>query len=134
MCGDMIQDIKKDHEITNDLMELVCFYFSITKKKMISDCRDNECKFARFFYCLFRKALYDTGLRIIGIEIGEKDDPRDHTTVLHGINRITELICINDKYVTKCYEELLGILNDNGFDFVKVRKYVANKCLERMNK
>jgi chromosomal replication initiator protein len=124
--------IKEDKEIVDDLKKVICFYFKISEQEMISECRENECKFARYFYCLFTRALYGTSMRLIGIEIGERDNERDHATVLHGINRLIDYLSTGDKMVTKYYQDLIEEAGLNGFDFIRIRKFVADKIIERM--
>ena len=95
------------------IKEVLCNYFRISEKDLISDSRKSQLVYARSLaFYLMRE---DLGLQLkeIGVIFGD----RDHSTILHGYDKIKELLendtqVVSDiDYIRKKFKENLT-LND----------------------
>lgn len=93
----------------NNLKEVLCTYFRINEKDLISDSRKSMYVYARSLaFFLMRE---DLGLQLK--EIGQLFGDRDHSTILHGYDKIKELLendsqVISDiDYIRKKFKESL---------------------------
>ena len=95
------------------IKEVLCNYFRISEKDLISDSRKSQLVYARSLaFYLMRE---DLGLQLkeIGVLFGD----RDHSTILHGYDKIKELLendtqVVSDiDYIRKKFKESLT-LND----------------------
>ena len=76
-------------EITTDLIiDIVSEHFSITPQEIISSNKSRKITFPRQICMYLCRKLTDFSLADIGKSIGD----RDHTTILHGVDKIEEQI------------------------------------------
>lgn len=82
--------IAEKKSITNisQVKECVCKYFNISEEDVDSPSRKAQIVYARHIIMYILKNHYDLSLKSIGSGIGN----RDHTTVLHGIDKITDAL------------------------------------------
>lgn len=84
---------EKPKEITpNLIIEVVAEHFNIHTEDIISKKRNSEFVQSRQIAMFLIRELTDTSLVNIGKLLGKKD----HTTVMHGINKISEELKTND--------------------------------------
>ena len=91
------------------LKEVICSYFRISEKDLISDSRKSQLVYARSLaFYLMRE---DLGLQLK--EIGMLFGDRDHSTILHGYDKIKELsendtqVISDIDYIRKKFKESL---------------------------
>ena len=70
------------------IQDVVCEYFNITREIMLSKTRKREIVQARQIAMYLGRSLTKTSLAAIGAQIGGKD----HATVLHACNTVSDLI------------------------------------------
>lgn len=81
-------------EITPDLIiDVVCEHFGITKEQIKSKSRSNDIAKPRQIAMYLSKNMTDASLDYIGSMLGG----RDHSTIIHGINKITEEYASDEK-------------------------------------
>lgn len=87
----------KPREITPQLViEIVSEHFHITTDQMISKNRSSEIAKPRQIAMYLCKNMTDVPLETIGSLLGG----RDHSTIIHGIKKVTEEYKTNDKIMT----------------------------------
>jgi chromosomal replication initiation ATPase DnaA len=114
----------------DSIIEAICDHYKITKSRMIGKSRKRELVIARhlFFYfsrTILRKTLFDIGLFAGG---------RDHTTVLHGCQTISDLIKTDDKVVMPSMQRIqikLGLPVISRPDPTKETKPIIPLAFER---
>lgn len=93
----------------NNIKQVLCHYFKVNEKDLISDSRKSQLVYARnLAFYLMRE---DLGLQLkeIGLLFGD----RDHSTILHGYDKIKELLeydaqVVSDiDYIRKKFKETL---------------------------
>lgn len=88
----------KPREVTTSLIiEVVAEYFGIKPEDITSKRRNSEFVQARQIVMYLCRELTDTSFSSIGKILGKKD----HTTVIHGVNKINEEIMNNDDLKNK---------------------------------
>ncbi len=88
----------KSKEITTELiMNIVSEHFDVTPEDIKSKKRVTEYVIPRQVYMYLCKELIDTSLVNIARTLGKKD----HTTIIHGINKIEEEIKYNEELKNK---------------------------------
>lgn len=65
-------------------------------------CRERELVIARHLFFYFAKKLTPYSLKSVGAMLGG----RDHTTVIHGINKIEKGLAINDWAIVGWYKKI----------------------------
>lgn len=91
----------------DDVIQIVCSYYNISSKDLISSSRKQQIAYARQMLMYILRINFNIPLQVIGDNIGK----RDHATIAHGIDKITELIK-KDNLTKNDYEILLKkILN-----------------------
>ena len=106
----------------SQVKECVCRYFNILEEDIDGSSRKAQIVYARHIIMYILKNNYDLSLKSIGAGLGN----RDHTTVLHGIDKITDALS-NDQMTKndvdiiskKCYN--FYIINFGGFIHGKER-------------
>ena len=93
LARDALKDIlpaAKAREISIKLIkEVVTEYYSLKPKDMTSKARTHSIAFPRQVAMFLSRELTGTSLPQIGVEFGR----RDHTTVIHALNKINEKLC-----------------------------------------
>ena len=96
LAAEALKDIVSPHEsrqITPELiLEIVSEHFSISISDLKSSKRNSNIAIPRQIAMYLCRLMTDTPLKSIGIILGG----RDHSTVSHGIDKITEEIKVND--------------------------------------
>ena len=88
----------KPKEITpNLIIEVVSEHFGVDKEDITSKKRNSEFVLPRQVVMYLCRELTDTSLTNIGKLLGKKD----HTTIIHGVNKITEEINTNEELRNK---------------------------------
>ena len=72
----------------NDVIDIICTYYSISQKDLLSSSRKQKIAYARQMLMYILRINFNIPLQIIGDNLGS----RDHATVTHGIDKISELI------------------------------------------
>ena len=86
--GDMLQEKDRPTVNVNYIQEIVASYFDITADAIRSKKRTKNITHPRHISMYLCRKLLDTPL----VEIGKSFGGRDHSTVIHGCEKITELI------------------------------------------
>jgi chromosomal replication initiator protein len=89
----------------NDLINRVANYYSIGKRQLLGDSRARPVALPRQILMYLLRTQYNLPLEEVGRLIGG----RDHTTVMHAVDKITNLVSTN----VKIREDILGIKNNN---------------------
>lgn len=101
-------NIKK--EITVDyILEIVAEHFSITVSDLLSNKRSNNIAYPRHLCIYLCRELTNSPLAEIGNKIGN----RHHTTVLHSITKIEEMLKKNDSETIQSLDVLNKKINPN---------------------
>lgn len=74
--------------MVEDIQRVACRYFNVTRNDMLSPRRDRRVSYPRHVAMYIAKTLTLQGLPQIGRRFGG----RDHTTILHGVRKISNLI------------------------------------------
>lgn len=99
--------IDQSREVSIDtIMEIVADYFKIKVADLKSKSRKKEVVFPRQIAVYFAKEFTDLPLKSIGTHFGG----RDHSTVIHSVQAITELI-EKDRTVAETVDRLKSYLN-----------------------
>lgn len=105
------QDIKLE-----EIADTVCRHYKLNKKDFISQRRFRYLAEPRQMYCyISRQRVNDASLKSIGKFIGHKD----HSTVIHAIKKINDLLPI-EKKMKQDYEQIKKILDTIKRDPVEV--------------
>ena len=100
-------DVKR--EITIQLIvETVAEYYNITLEQMMSKKRSNDIARPRMIAMYLAKNMTDSSLDAIGASLGG----RDHSTVIHGVNKINDDI-INSEEFKQQIETIKKKINPN---------------------
>ncbi|MDN4753907.1 chromosomal replication initiator protein DnaA [Porphyromonadaceae bacterium W3.11] len=91
---------------TPSIINTVCDYYNIEAKDLIGKKRKREIVQARHIVMLLAKEYSESSLAAIGADLGG----RDHSTVIHGINRIQDDIATNTRVANEV-EEIKELLN-----------------------
>lgn len=98
ITGKIVGEPKSELTISN-VRKTVCDYFNITKDVLLSKSRKRQIVQARQIAMYMSRNLLDCSLASIGAELGGKD----HATVLHACNTVTDLMSTDKtfrQYVT----------------------------------
>jgi len=98
--GHMVEE-KKEHLHADDVIKAVCDFYMIKSTQLKSPKRDAALVRARQV-CMY---LLYVELKITHVEIGNLLGGRDHTTIMHGVDKIRSLV-ENKEKVT---EDIVGI-------------------------
>lgn len=90
---DIISPNEKKHITSGLIVEVVAEHFGITPEDIMSKRRNTEYVLPRQICMYLCRKYTDDSLQSIGKAVGKKD----HTTVIHGIEKITEDIEKNDE-------------------------------------
>ena len=90
---DIISPNEKKQITSGLIVEVVAEHFSITPEDIMSKRRNTEYVLPRQICMYLCRKYTDDSLQSIGKAVGKKD----HTTVIHGIEKITEDIEKNDE-------------------------------------
>ena len=101
LAEDALKDIiypDKPKEITPSfIIEVVSEHFGVNKDDITSTKRNSEFMLPRQIVMFLCRELTDTSLKNIGKILGKKD----HSTVLHGVNKVSDEIKVNDDLKNK---------------------------------
>lgn len=101
LAEDALKDIiypDKPKEITPSLIiEVVSEHFGVSAEDIISKKRNSEFVLPRQITMYLCRELTDTSLINIGKTLGKKD----HTTIIHGVNKVTEELKTNEELKNK---------------------------------
>jgi site-specific recombinase XerD len=102
--------IKTDDVNEHFLQGIICDYFNVSWYTIQSKSKKRTIVTARQFYCYLCKMYLNKkkSLKEIGNEIGG----RDHTTVLHSNQVISDLLDTNDPIITEAFQTLMNIIRD----------------------
>jgi len=84
---------------------VVCEYFSITRDMLLSKSRKRQIVQARQIAMYLSRTMLNCSLSTIGSELGGKD----HATVLHACNTVSDLISL-DKTFRKYVSDITKML------------------------
>ena len=98
------EDTKSTIRFTNEaLIDGVCKYFSITKRSIFSESRTRNLAYPRQILMYLLRSSLNLPLQEVGRVVGG----RDHTTVMHAVDKITKLASSN----VQTREDIQGIKN-----------------------
>jgi chromosomal replication initiation ATPase DnaA len=78
------------------LKNIICDVCAVSWEEIEGKSRQRPISIARFFYCLYGRTFLHLTHSAIGRSIN-----RDHTTVLHAVNAIEDLLHVRDAEVVK---------------------------------
>ena len=114
------QDIKLE-----EIADTVCRYYKLDKKDFIGQRRYRHLAEPRQMYCyISRQRVKDASLKSIGKLIGHKD----HSTVIHAVRKINDLLPI-EKKMQQDYKGITKILDTADRDPVEVVLEFIRKTL-----
>ena len=93
---------KREWKIRWQIVEIVAEQFGVTPAEIVSSKKSRNIAFPRQVSMYLCRKLTDVSLNDIGKKLGN----RDHTTVLHGINKIE-----NDMEKDNTLENTIGVLS-----------------------
>lgn len=100
---------KGKQSFRDELMEVICHEFKVTKEDVTGKRSFHHLVDARSIYAfLCREYLHDTYMRI-GIDLGN----RSHATVINLLQRLKDLVYVNDKIAVKLKKIEEEILNQS---------------------
>lgn len=103
---DKVNIIKKDLQ----LRQIICTVTGFKWEKIISKSRKRELVNARFMYAFFaKKMLSGVTLKTIGQTIGG----RDHTTAIHAIQTVNDMVDTNDAVTLDLIEKITSKILEN---------------------
>lgn len=88
----------------NDLINTVAEFYSLGKRQLLGTSRARPISLPRQILMYLLRTQYNLPLEEVGRLIGG----RDHTTVMHAVNKITNLVSVD----VKIREDILGIKNN----------------------
>lgn len=98
------EDTKSTIRFTNEaLIDGVCKYFSITKRSIFSESRTRNLAYPRQILMYLLRSSLNLPLQEVGRVVGG----RDHTTVMHAVDKITKLASSD----VQTREDIQGIKN-----------------------
>ena len=86
ILGDLISHSSKEKLTAGDIIDLATDFFSLPKEELLGPCRTKDLVTARHITMYALREHTDLSLPTIGSLF----DGRDHTSVLHAVNKITE--------------------------------------------
>jgi len=101
-------DIKVRIELNKDMYDLdiiamlVCEHFNVSWLQVSGPSRKRKTASARHMYCFLCRRLTAACLRQIGDRIG-----RDHTSVIHACNTVSDLLQAKDVIATTAFNEII---------------------------
>lgn len=95
-------------ETKEQVIEMICTHFSINRALMFKKSRKRERVDARFMYAYWLRTNTKLSLKKIGIEMS--DVPKDHTSVIHAIDTMRDLISTYAEYA-QLYNSLPVLLH-----------------------
>jgi hypothetical protein len=96
-----------------EILDMVCDHFKVDKALVVGPRGKQEICDIRHIYCLLCNKYTKSSLKEIASCIGN----RDHTTIMHSINTMSDLIT-RDEY----YNEIFGSAEDELFEVFMVEK------------
>lgn len=92
LVSDWLRLANENHGLSIVAIQIVVArYFGLSRRELISSCRDAKLVLARHLAMYFCRTLTGSSLPQIGRRFGG----RDHTTVLNGVRRMTDLMSID---------------------------------------
>lgn len=85
-----------------DIEKIVCDVTGVNRNLAIQDCRKTEYRITRQLICFYARTHTSLCFRLIG----EKVKNYHHTTVIHSVERIKDLIQTDDPYVCRYVKEI----------------------------
>ena len=84
---------KKEYPFVADIIAMVSLHTGISKDEIISDRRQKATIAARHMVCYLAKELTPLSFPAIGYWMGG----RDHTTILHAVNKMNAIVAANEE-------------------------------------
>lgn len=97
-------DSELDYKL-NNILQTISEYLGVEVSKIRGKSRIQAHKEARFYYCYLAREYTRASLTLIGFKVG-----RDHSTVIHSFNRVSEWR-IYDKKVEKELQEIAALID-----------------------
>ncbi len=98
--------IKFHHLATSDLARFICEICEVSWEKVASDSRKAQYIIARHLYCYFARTVQKKTLKHIAEVLGG----RDHTTIIHAVDKVKTMIEINDELYIHPYNEIQKLI------------------------
>jgi hypothetical protein len=128
-----------DHNLSNTtkvlhpeiIIKEICSFLMVPVGRVIGNKRDGNIAFARHWIC---DVLYsDTILRLSFKNIGRLLGGRDHSTVMHSVQRVSDL-CETDPEYRERYRQIHIFLYDTDKHFRYTDKYFAMQKKNKVKK
>ena len=104
------KDLNKKDTIKStieDVISIICSYYSVSSEDLLSSSRKQKITYARQMLMYILRTNFNLPLKTIGDNLGS----RDHATVTHGIDKVSELIK-KDNLTKNDYEILVKKLSN----------------------
>jgi chromosomal replication initiation ATPase DnaA len=86
---------------TELIQKIICGEFGVTWPDITGHRRWVNLVLARHFYCYYAKLFMGHGPRVLGNTIN-----KDHSTTIHGVNKLNVLLSVKDPITQRHYESL----------------------------
>lgn len=86
----VVKVAKKDEAYAEEILQIVCDYYQISASSLLSKDRFRRLVVPRHVYFYLMKKYTNMTLKNIGAYAGKKD----HTTVIHGVNQVVDLMSV----------------------------------------
>lgn len=99
-------DLPKKLGLEETLFKILESEYKITKEVLASKTRKREITLFRHLFCYFMSKRSHHSLSAIGSFIGN----RDHTTVIHSVRTVEDLLSIHDPIITEIRDNIRSLL------------------------
>ncbi len=99
-CVVELPDRKILIESPEDVINVACLFFKLSREELISSCRQREIAFAR--QCAMR--YIRENLRVSLLSTGKLFGSRDHTTVIHAVKTLKNLCYVDERIRLQYWE------------------------------
>ena len=104
----IISRCNKDISVEN-IAKIVSAYYELPREDLNLKTRKREIVTARqMTWYIIKKLKYKIGL----VEMGKLFHDKDHTTVMHGVKTINNLLAVSDKDIMEDAANLIALVNE----------------------
>ena len=100
------------------VMDAICHVYEISEDRLCTRTRVREVVSARQMYYKVAREYLGMTYTAIAASLRNEHKPYDHTTVMHSIRLLNDLISIGDKEVILNHSSVMDYIKDHG-DIVK---------------
>ena len=92
------------------VVNAICHAFEISEEQLCSRSRRREVASARQMYYKVTRDYLGMTLKAIGCSLRADRPAYDHTTVMHSIRLVNDLMSVNDQNVIQRYEQVMSFI------------------------